>query len=143
MTEIVMYTDGSYDPRTGDGGYAASLYCGDQNLNVVGGEHNTTNNRMELLAVIAGLSKLQVPCIVNLFADSQYVLNGISQWLSSWKRNNWMTKSGPVVNQDLWIELDKLLAIHQVRCNWVKGHAGHGPNEAVDSMAMAYRCYHL
>ena len=103
-----------------------------------GGDPATTNNRMEMMAVIRGLALLRLPLTVDLYSDSQYVLKGMSQWMPGWKRRGWRTASGdPVKNQDLWVELDGLLATHTVRTHWVRGHSGHPENTRCDQLAVA------
>lgn len=132
---ISIYTDGSCTNK-GEGGWAASLYFADGTTHLYGKENHTTNNRMELTAVIKALSYLQVPCTVDLYSDSQYVLNGIKTYLKLWEKNEWMTiKQEPVQNQDLWKQIQYQMTRHKIKGHWVKGHAGISQNEIVDSLA--------
>jgi ribonuclease HI len=143
LSPVILITDGACSGNPGPGGWAFVLR--DPNTlkekALSGGEPETTNNRMELLAVIRGLQALKRPCRVELLADSQYVGNGISQWMAGWKRNGWRRKEKgkytELKNADLWEELDGLLQVHQVRFVYVKGHAGHADNERCDQMAVA------
>lgn len=136
MQKVEIYTDGGCRGNPGIGGWGALLRMGDHEKELKGGEMETTNNRMELTAAIEGLKALKRPCEVTLTTDSQYVKNGITQWISNWKKNNWKTANKkPVKNQDLWVLLDEVLQPHQVSWNWVKGHAGHAENERVDQLA--------
>ncbi len=112
------------------------LRAGDHEKELWGGEKETTNNRMELMAAIKGLEALKKPSQVNLTTDSQYVRKGITEWIANWKRKNWMTSGRtPVKNRDLWERLDELSAVHDVKWHWVKGHSGHVENERVDGLA--------
>ncbi|MFC6672414.1 ribonuclease HI [Marinobacterium aestuariivivens] len=114
----------------------AVLRYGDQEKQLCGGERNTTNNRMELMAAIEALAALTRPCKVRLTTDSQYVRKGITEWLRNWKRNGWKTASKqPVKNADLWQRLDEEVARHEVQWHWVKGHSGHPENELADALA--------
>ena len=124
MTQFVeMYTDGSWDPVSKNGGWAYLVSSNGDALVEYGGEGGTTINRMELKAVIQGLDRLSNPSIVQLVSDSKYVVNGISSWLPNWKRNNWIKSTGkPVENKDLWIELDNRMQVHTVYASWVKAH---------------------
>lgn len=139
MTEqqiIDLYTDGACKGNPGPGGWGALLRFGDHEKELCGGEANTTNNRMELTAVIEGLRTLKRACKVRVHTDSQYVQKGISEWLANWRRRGWKTSDGkPVKNQDLWQALDELAASHEVEWLWVKGHAGHPENERADALA--------
>lgn len=138
MKSIEIHTDGACLGNPGPGGWAALLRWNGSEKLLSGGEPLTTNNRMELLAAIAGLEALKAPCEVALHSDSKYVLQGISEWLPGWKRKGWKTASGGTVkNQDLWQRLDAAAAPHRVRWHWVKGHAGHPDNERVDAAARA------
>ena len=139
MDEVTIYTDGACSGNPGPGGYGAILMAGKYKKELSGGEPNTTNNRMELKAVIAALQALKRPCRVTLYSDSQYVVNMIKQgWLDRWKRNGWMrSKTEPAKNVDLLEELDRLLQTHQVEMVWVKGHADNPYNNRCDEMAVA------
>jgi ribonuclease HI len=133
---VVIYTDGACSGNPGPGGYGAILRFGDHEKKISGGEPHTTNNRMELMAAISALEALKRPCKVDLHTDSQYVQQGISTWIKSWKRNGWRTADKkPVKNTDLWQRLDAALARHEVRWHWVKGHDGHEMNERADELA--------
>lgn len=124
MQEVVrLYTDGSWDPKTKNGGWAY-LLASQQNAFVrYDGEDSTTNNRMELMAVVEGLKQLQSPCIVQLVCDSKYVVNGISEWIHGWKTNNWKTVRGGIVeNVDLWMEIDRLMQVHTLYASWIRAH---------------------
>ena len=136
MKEVTAYTDGACRGNPGPGGWGVVLRSGEHERHLMGGEANTTNNRMELMAAIRALSALTEPCRVNLYTDSQYVRNGITEWLPNWIRRNWRTASKkPVKNQDLWQQLSGLAENHDVDWHWVKGHAGHPGNELADSLA--------
>ncbi len=131
-----MYTDGACKGNPGPGGWGVWLRYGQHNKELFGGEANTTNNRMELMAAIEGLRALSRPCEVILTTDSQYVKQGINQWLKGWKRNGWKTASKQEVkNKDLWQALDQECARHKIEWHWVKGHAGHEGNEKADELA--------
>jgi ribonuclease HI len=133
---IEIFTDGACKGNPGKGGWGALLVYGDHEKELFGGEAETTNNRMELTAVIRALESLKRPCKVRLHTDSQYVQKGISEWITGWKRRGWRTSDNkPVKNIDLWQELDKLAAVHHVEWLWVKGHAGHDGNERADDLA--------
>jgi ribonuclease HI len=134
--EVHLFTDGACKGNPGPGGWGALLRFGSTERELCGGETLTTNNRMELTAVIEGLNALTRPCEVCIVTDSQYVKNGVEQWMSGWKRKGWKTAAGkPVANQDLWQALDSALGPHTVRWSWVKGHAGHHENERADELA--------
>ncbi len=137
MSDTVnMYTDGACKGNPGPGGWGAMLVFGDSTREFHGGEINTTNNRMELTAVIQGLLALKRRCRVRVHTDSQYVQLGISQWINNWKRRGWLTADKkPVKNVDLWKQLDLLVAGHDIEWIWVKGHAGHAGNERADQLA--------
>jgi ribonuclease HI len=137
MTErVTIYTDGACSGNPGPGGWGAILSFGDQEKELMGGEAHTTNNRMELTAAISALEALKRACSVDLHTDSEYVKNGITTWIKSWKKNGWCTADKkPVKNVDLWQRLDAALTNHQVRWHWVKGHAGHTMNERADQLA--------
>lgn len=134
---IQMYTDGACRGNPGKGGWGALLRCNGHERTLHGGEPHTTNNRMELMAVIQGLQALKKPgCDVHVFSDSKYVLTGITEWLPNWKKRGWKTAAKkPVLNVDLWKILDELAAQHKIQWEWVKGHSGHPENELADSLA--------
>ena len=133
---MVIFTDGSCRGNPGPGGWAAILTSGPNEREIWGGEGATTNNRMELTAAIEALGALKRPCRVELHTDSQYVKNGVTQWLHLWKARGWRTMSkGAVKNEDLWRRLDEARLPHEVDWRWVKGHAGHPMNERVDALA--------
>lgn len=136
MTAVTLYTDGGCRGNPGPGGWGAVLIFGDHQKDLKGSEPETTNNRMELLAAIQGLDALTRPMSVDLYTDSKYVQQGITQWIHNWKRNGWKTAGKkPVKNRDLWQKLDDLMQTHQVNWHWVKGHAGHKYNEIADQLA--------
>lgn len=137
MSERVeLFTDGACKGNPGPGGWGALLQFGEREKELCGGERQTTNNRMELMAVIEGLKALKRPSQVRVTTDSQYVKNGITQWIHNWKRNGWKTAAKkPVKNADLWQALDRAVGQHQVEWAWVKGHAGHAQNERADQLA--------
>lgn len=133
---VAIYTDGSCLGNPGPGGYGVVLIYQQHRKELSAGYQQTTNNRMELMAAIAGLECLTQPCTIDLTTDSQYVRLGITQWLQNWKRNNWKTsQKEPVKNKDLWQRLDAACQRHQVSWHWVKGHAGHPENERCDELA--------
>ncbi len=133
---VVIYTDGACSGNPGPGGWGAILTSGKHEKELMGGEPQTTNNRMELMAAISALEALKHPCAVDLHTDSEYLRNGISSWIHNWKRNGWRTADKkPVKNVDLWQRLDAALAAHRVQWHWVKGHAGHAMNERADQLA--------
>ena len=136
MDEVVIYTDGACKGNPGPGGWGAWLKAGTHEKELFGGEAETTNNRMELLAVIKALEALKRPCAVTIWTDSSYVQQGMTNWLAGWKAKGWRTASKqPVKNVDLWQALDAAAARHQVEWRWVKGHAGHEGNEKADQLA--------
>ena len=139
--QVIIYTDGGAKPNPdGPGGWAALLISGDHRKELSGGEASTTNNRMELTAAIMALESLKQPCKVELHTDSQYVKNGITDWMRNWIRNGWKTASKkPVKNQDLWQRLDEATQRHDITWKWVRGHAGYEYNERVDQLATAAR----
>ena len=133
---VEIWTDGGCKPNPGPGGWAAILRFGEHERELSGGEAETTNNRMELMAAINALEALTRPSEVVLTTDSTYVLKGITEWLPSWKRRNWQTASKqPVKNVDLWQRLDEAVSRHTVSWEWVKGHNGHPENERADELA--------
>ena len=134
--QVIIHTDGACSGNPGPGGWGAVLHFKDQEKEIRGGELQTTNNRMELMAAIQALEVLKKPCKVELHTDSQYVMKGISEWIHNWKRRGWMTADKkPVKNDDLWKRLDAARLRHQVDWRWVKGHAGHELNERADQLA--------
>ena len=136
MKTVNIYTDGACRGNPGVGGWGVLIEFGDTRKEYFGGELNTTNNQMELRAAIEGLKALKEPCIVNLTTDSKYVMQGITSWIDTWKKNNWKSSSKKdVKNKDLWVELDKYVEIHNVKWLWVKGHSGHEQNEIADQLA--------
>jgi ribonuclease HI len=133
---VELFTDGACKGNPGDGGWGVLLRYNGNEKTLCGGEHETTNNRMELTAVIEGLNALKRPCAVTVTTDSQYVKNGITRWIYNWKRNGWKTAARkPVKNSDLWRALDEAVARHSVTWHWVKGHSGHAENERADELA--------
>ena len=133
---VRIYTDGACKGNPGPGGWGALLQFDGREKELCGGEADTTNNRMELTAVIRALQALKRPCAIDIYTDSQYVQKGISEWITAWKRRGWKTADKkPVKNVDLWLELDRLVAAHAIRWHWVKGHAGHAQNERADQLA--------
>ena len=142
LPHVELFTDGACSGNPGPGGWAYILRhpASGKAREDSGGQRQTTNNRMELLAAINGLEALKSPSAVDLYSDSQYVLNGLSEWLASWKKRGWKTASKqPVNNQDLWERLDELIQTHTVRFHWVRGHDGHPENERCDELAVAAR----
>src|SRR5688572_20039873 len=133
---VVIYSDGACSGNPGPGGWGAVLIYGAKRKELKGGEPLTTNNRMELRAATEALDALRRPCLVELHTDSQYVRNGIMQWIHKWKANGWKTASrDPVKNEDLWRRLDEAQKRHTISWHWVKGHAGHVENERADELA--------
>jgi ribonuclease HI len=133
---VTLYTDGACKGNPGPGGWGAYLKYKGKTRELCGGEKETTNNRMELLAAIEGLEVLTRGCKVELFTDSQYMRQGITQWIHNWKKNGWKTSNKkPVKNADLWQRLDAQVKRHQVEWHWVKGHSGHPGNEKADELA--------
>ncbi len=142
---VELFTDGACSGNPGPGGWAFLLRHPKSGKAVErsGGEYDTTNNRMELTAVIEGLTALTRPSVVELYSDSQYVLKGLNEWMAGWKRKGWKTASKqPVKNVDLWKQLDELREGHTIHFHWVKGHAGHPENERVDELAVIERDRH-
>ena len=136
VERVEIFTDGACRGNPGPGGWGALLRFRGRERELYGGERETTNNRMELTAVIRALEALTRPSPVRVTTDSQYVKRGITEWIANWKRNGWKTAARkPVKNDDLWRRLDELAAVHDVRWHWVKGHAGHAGNERADRLA--------
>jgi len=137
MSELIeIFTDGACSGNPGPGGWGAILRTGTHEKEIWGGEPHTTNNRMELLAVIRALELLKRPVVARVHTDSQYVQKGISEWIHGWKARGWKTAAKtPVKNEDLWRALDEAASRHQVKWVWVKGHAGHPENERADELA--------
>ena len=141
MTKYIeLFTDGACSGNPGPGGWGAVLRYGEREKELSGGEKDTTNNRMELTAVIKGLAALKEPCNVRLVTDSKYVADGIDKgWAKSWQKNGWIkSDKKKALNSDLWEELLRLCDIHDVKITWVKGHAGHPENERCDRLAVEY-----
>ena len=133
---VEIYTDGACRGHPGPGGWGALLLAGEHRKTMYGGEHETTNNRMELTAAIEALNALKGPRKVRLFTDSKYVMDGINDWMPNWKKRGWKTSSRkPVKNQDLWQALDEAISRHQIEWKWVRGHTGVPGNEAADALA--------
>lgn len=133
---VRAFTDGACKGNPGPGGWGVLLRWGRHEKELCGGEVETTNNRMEMMAVIVALESLKRPTCIEITTDSQYVKRGVTEWMSGWKRNGWLTAGRkPVKNRDLWERLDNALAPHQVRWRWVRGHAGHAENERADHLA--------
>lgn len=145
MAVVEIFTDGACSGNPGAGGWGAILRYGTTERELAGGEDMTTNNRMELTAVIESLKALKRPCDIVLCTDSRYVMDGVLQWLPNWKQNNWRTtnKRSAVKNLELWQELDSLLSKHQIKWVWVKGHNGHPENERCDKLAREEAKKHL
>lgn len=133
---VEIYTDGACRGNPGPGGWGAVLRYNGHEKTLHGGEAQTTNNRMEMMAAIMAMESLTRPCTVKLTTDSKYVMQGITEWMANWKRRGWKTATNkPVKNVDLWQRLDQAIAPHQVRWHWVKGHSGHRENEMADQLA--------
>jgi ribonuclease HI len=138
MDQIEIFTDGACKGNPGPGGWGAVLRKGTVEKELAGGEPATTNNRMELTAVIRALQALQRPCHIALHTDSRYVIDGITGWIHGWQKNGWKTAAKkPVLNADLWQELQEATRPHRIEWKWVKGHAGHPENERADALASA------
>jgi len=136
MKKIEVFSDGACKGNPGPGGWGALLRYGDIEKSLCGGEKNTTNNRMELMAAIEALKSLKEICEVDLTTDSQYVRKGITEWIHNWKKNGWKTSAKkPVKNADLWQALDEQVTKHNVNWHWIKGHSGHRENEIADELA--------
>jgi ribonuclease HI len=135
-SKLEIYTDGACRQNPGPGGWGAMLVAGDKVKKIFGGEPDTTNNRMELMAAIAALESLKRSCQLTLYTDSIYVLKGITEWMDNWKKRNWKTSARkPVKNADLWQRLDLAVAKHDINWVWVKGHSGNTGNEIADQLA--------
>lgn len=136
MSRVTIYTDGACSGNPGPGGWGATLAFAGQQRDICGGEAATTNNRMEMRAAIEALNLLSRRCVVDLYTDSTYLRQGITQWMDNWKRKQWKTAAGkPVKNQDLWQALDEARNRHEVHWHWVKGHSGDPGNEKADALA--------
>lgn len=136
MQEVTIYSDGACKGNPGPGGWGAVLVSGGHEKELFGGENPTTNNRMELMAVIEALRALKRPCVIKIYTDSQYVQKGISEWITGWKARGWKTADKkPVKNADLWQILDEARQPHEIEWHWVRGHAGHPGNERADRLA--------
>ena len=136
MKSVEVFTDGACRGNPGPGGWGVLMRYGTEERSLFGGEKDTTNNRMELTAVIEGLAALTQPCQVMLTSDSTYVLKGIQEWMPNWKKRGWKTASKkPVKNVDLWQKLDRVIGEHKIDWRWVKGHSGHRENEIADQLA--------
>ena len=134
--QVTIYTDGACKGNPGPGGWGAWLKAGDHEKEMFGGERNTTNNRMELTAVIEALASLKRSCRITIYTDSEYVRKGMTEWIAGWQRRGWKTADGkPVKNVELWQRLDALRKLHEVDWRWVKGHAGDPGNERADALA--------
>ena len=139
MKEVELYTDGACRGNPGKGGYGAILVYGKYEKEISGGERETTNNRMELMAAIAGLSALKEPCKVKLYSDSKYLVDAYNQgWVYSWRESGWRRGKEELKNPDLWDKLFSLTQMHEVTFIWVKGHNGHDYNERCDALATGY-----
>ena len=136
MNKVEIFTDGACKGNPGPGGWGAILRYGTTEKEIYGASKNTTNNIMELTAVIESLKNLNKPCELIITTDSKYVKNGITEWIHNWKKNGWRTAAKKEVkNKELWIELDSLIQIHSITWDWVKGHSGHPENERADLIA--------
>ena len=136
MSEVIIFTDGACSGNPGPGGWGALLRYGDTEKELSGGELETTNNRMEMMAAIRALESLKRPVQVELYTDSVYVKDGITKWIHGWKARNWKTANKkPVKNIDLWRRLERAMEPHLIDWHWIKGHAGHADNELVDELA--------
>ena len=136
MNKVEIFTDGACKGNPGPGGWGAILRYGTTEKEIYGASKNTTNNIMELTAVIESLKNLNKPCELIITTDSKYVKNGITEWIHNWKKNGWRTAAKKEVkNKELWIELDSLIQIHSMTWDWVKGHSGHPENERADLLA--------
>ncbi|MBH9552572.1 ribonuclease HI [Inhella gelatinilytica] len=134
--EVTLYTDGACKGNPGPGGWGVWMIAGGHQKEMFGGSPSTTNNQMEMTAVIEALAALKRSCKIQLYTDSEYVLKGMTEWLPGWVRRGWKTAAGaPVKNQELWLRLAGLAALHEIKWHWVKGHAGHEGNERADELA--------
>jgi len=137
---VTIYSDGGAKPNPGPGGWAALLIYGEHQAEISGGERNTTNNQMELTAAIKALEALTRACEVDFYTDSQYLRQGITEWIKTWRKNGWLTSAKkPVFNQQLWIRLHELTEQHDIQWHWTRGHAGDKFNERVDQLATEAR----
>ncbi len=140
MDHVEIFTDGACSGNPGPGGWGVVMRAKNSEKELSGAEKNTTNNRMEMMAVIAGLEALKRPCKVTVTTDSQYVMKGMTEWLPGWKAKNWRTASKqPVKNADLWQRMEAAAAKHQLEWQWVRGHTGHVENERADQLAVTAR----
>ena len=138
LPHVVIYTDGACTGNPGPGGWGALIIFGRHKKELSGGEHQTTNNRMELTAAVKALNALKKPCQVDFYTDSEYLRKGITQWIQQWKARGWRkSNKKPVKNQDLWKALDEAIQPHQIKWHWVRGHTGQWGNERVDQIARA------
>ncbi|MEA1617527.1 ribonuclease HI [Erythrobacter sp. T5W1-R] len=138
MKQVDMFTDGACKGNPGPGGWAALLRMGAHEKELVGGTAHTTNNRMEMTAILEGLKALKQPCAVTIHTDSRYVIDGMTQWIFGWQKRGWLNAAKkPVINEDLWRALIAAAQPHKITWQWVKGHNGHPENERVDSLASA------
>jgi len=136
LPKVTIYTDGACSGNPGKGGWGAVLVCNGKEKELSGGEADTTNNRMEMMAAIKALMELKKPCEVDIYTDSNYLKKGITEWIFGWKKNGWKTADKkPVKNADLWQMLDEIVKIHPVQWHWVKGHNGDAMNERADRLA--------
>lgn len=140
MKNVTIYTDGACSGNPGPGGWGAVLIYGGKEKELSGGDLETTNNRMELLGVLTALEALKEPCKVEIYTDSQYIVNAVNEgWLASWQKRGWRRKAGAVKNVDFWIRLVPLLETHEITFNWVKGHADNAYNNRCDELAVTAR----
>jgi len=137
VKKVTIYTDGACSGNPGPGGWGALLIYGAKEKELSGGEAQTTNNRMELMAAIRALQALKGACTIDLYTDSKYVMQGITEWIHGWKKNGWKTADKkPVKNADLWQQLEAAAAVHKISWHWVKGHSGDPHNDRVDALAV-------
>jgi len=136
LTQVELFTDGACSGNPGPGGWGLIMRWKGAEKEMCGGEPHTTNNRMEMMAVIEGLNAMKRPCEIDVYTDSQYVQKGITEWVHGWKKRGWKTADKkPVKNEDLWKMLDEAASRHKVQWHWVRGHAGHAENERADELA--------
>ena len=135
LPHVIIYSDGACQPNPGPGGWAVLLRFGKHAKTLTGSELQTTNNRMELTAVLEGLQALTQPCQVDFYTDSQYIQRGLTEWLPRWRARNWKRKDGALANADLWQALDTAIQRHTIQWHWVRSHAGNQDNERVDRLA--------